>query len=362
MPRVDIVRESRIKRSVRVKQLEGLFDIAPSRKSGERWSVDFDLPEDWNIGLIVGPSGSGKSTVARCLFRDSLVERWAWPKDQSVLDGFSESLGVKEIVAMLSSVGFSSPPSWLRPYDVLSNGERFRVDMARTLAECPDMAVVDEFTSVVDRRVAKIGSCAIAKTVRKRNQKFVAVSCHYDIAEWLQPDWVYEPHVNRFARDCLQRPKIKLQIERVHHSAWRIFSKHHYLSSALNPGAICFGAFFEGDLCAFSAWLHFLHAKRRNVKREHRTVTLPEYQGVGIGNALSDCVASYWKARGFGAISTTSHPAMIAARMKSPNWKCTRAPSFSGGKGPGMDKLSRSRATRRLTAGFEYIGPPMRIK
>ena len=87
----------------------------------------------------------------------------------------------------MSSVGFSSPPSWVRPYHVLSNGEQFRVDIARTLSEKPQLAIVDEFTSVVDRTVAQIGSSAIQKTVRRRGQKFIAVSCHYDIVKWLEP-------------------------------------------------------------------------------------------------------------------------------------------------------------------------------
>lgn len=66
-------------------------------------------------------------------------------------------MGIKDIVGLLSSVGFSSPPSWVRPFRVLSTGEQFRVTMARTLAEMPDLAVVDEFTSVVDRTVARPG-------------------------------------------------------------------------------------------------------------------------------------------------------------------------------------------------------------
>jgi ABC-type ATPase with predicted acetyltransferase domain len=81
----------------------------------------------------------------------------------------------------------------LRPFRVLSNGEQFRVTIARALAEQPELLVFDEFTSVVDRNVAKVASAAIAKAVRRRKQKFIAVSCHHDIIEWLQPDWIYEP-------------------------------------------------------------------------------------------------------------------------------------------------------------------------
>lgn len=49
----------------------------------------------------------------------------------------------------------------------------------------------DEFTSVINREVAQIGSYAVQKTIRKNNKKFIAISCHYDIIEWLEPDWTF---------------------------------------------------------------------------------------------------------------------------------------------------------------------------
>ncbi len=82
-------------------------------------------------------------------------------------------MAIKEITALLSSVGFSSPLAWLRPFEGLSIGERFRVTMARALAETRDLTVIDELTSVVDRTVAQIGSAAIAKTVRRRQPRNV---------------------------------------------------------------------------------------------------------------------------------------------------------------------------------------------
>ena len=159
-------------------QMLGIFDVPPSERSIETWQVNFDLPQEWNIGLIVGPSGSGKTTVARELFGDYIVKDWQWSQNKSILDDFPKDMSIKEITDLLSSVGFSSPPSWVRPFHVLSNGEQFRVNMARTLAESKELSVVDEFTSVIDRTVAQIGSAAIAKTVRRRKQKFIAVSCH----------------------------------------------------------------------------------------------------------------------------------------------------------------------------------------
>lgn len=98
---------------------------------------------------------------------------------------------VADIEKMFYSVGFGSVPSWLKPYSVLSTGEKMRVDLARAMLE-RDFIVFDEFTSVVDRQVAQTASLAINKAVRKTNKKFIAVSCNYDILDWLQPDWVFD--------------------------------------------------------------------------------------------------------------------------------------------------------------------------
>ncbi|MHB0967405.1 MAG: ABC transporter ATP-binding protein [Bellilinea sp.] len=361
-----IVREVQIQRTARVMQMEGMFDVPPSQRSAEEWTINLSLPDQWNVGLIVGPSGSGKTTVARELFGESIVSGWDWPTDKSILDGFPSEMSIKEIIELLSSVGFSSPPSWVRPFRVLSNGEQFRVNMARTLAENKDIALVDEFTSVVDRTVAQIGSAAIQKTVRRRNQKFIAVSCHYDIVDWLEPDWVFQPHTGEFllGRSLRQRQKIELEIKRVDSSAWKLFRKHHYLDTNLNTSAVCFVAYWNDAPVAFTAVLHFPHPKDATIKREHRTVCLPDYQGVGIGNAMSAYIGSICKGNGMRFMSQTSHPAMIRARAASKNWKMIAKPNRSSKAMPkGRGGLGKAKGdsdvAMRLRATFEYIGPAL---
>jgi energy-coupling factor transporter ATP-binding protein EcfA2 len=354
-----IERSSEIIRSGRVLQLEGMFDVPPTENSKLEWNVTLPLHEkEWNVGLIVGPSGCGKSTIAKEMFGDAYIQGYKWDERKALIDCFPLEMSVKDITLLLSSVGFSSPPSWLRPFGVLSNGEQFRANIARTLAENPDMAVIDEFTSVIDRTVAKIGSTAIQKTVRKRNGKFIAVSCHYDIEEWLDPDWVYEPATGKFSWRLLRhRPPIQLQICRVPSSCWKIFSKHHYLTANLNPTAVCFGAFVEGQLVAFDAWLPFFgKLSYGKARRGHRTVCLPDFQGVGIGNALFEQCSSMWRGLGYRVFSGTGHPAEIAKRIKSPNWKMTRAPARTA---KGKHTIDKTRSSNRYMASFEHIGKHM---
>src|SRR6266849_6237858 len=81
------------------------------------------------------------------------------------------------------------------------------------------------------------------------------------------------------------RPTIALRVVRCQASAWPIFREHHYLSQGLSHAAVCFLASVEEKPVAFSAWVN--QFTRKGGKREHRTVTLPDYQGVGIGHAVS---------------------------------------------------------------------------
>jgi ABC-type Mn2+/Zn2+ transport system ATPase subunit len=354
--------ESPIAASPRVQQIQGMFDLAPEKASRLTWDVSLPLEErPWSIGLITGPSGCGKSTIARHLWPDAVrrQDSLEWLAGRSILDSFPGQLAIKDIVALLSSVGFSSPPAWLRPYSVLSTGQQFRVTLARLLAESLALGertpvVFDEYSSVVDRTVAQVGSAAVARTVRAGALQFVAVTCHDDVIDWLQPDWVYLPHESCFAWRSLQRrPAIALEVVRCQASAWRLFAPHHYLSASLNRSAVCFLATWNGRPVVFSAWLPFL-GKGPPTRREHRTVTLPDYQGAGLGNAVSVLVASMWKALGYRATSTTTHPAMMRSRLRSPHWRMHRAPALAARR-----EVKLKHAVTRLTAGFEYVGPPL---
>ena len=347
-------------RSPRVKQLEMLFDAPAGEKLSRTWKAHLPLDDQaWNIGLIVGPSGAGKTTVARHLFGE-LLQTPVWD-DGPLVDGFPE-MGIKEITGLLSSVGLGSIPAWLRPYETLSTGERFRADVARTLAEHPDLAVVDEWTSTVDRQVAKVTSAAAAKTVRRSGQRLVAVTCHYDIIDWLQPDWVYEPHAETFAwRSVQPRPAVDVEVREISHSAWKVFRHHHYLSANLTPGSTCYGGFVDGECVAFAAVAGFPHRspKARLIRRVRRLVVLPDWQGLGIGTRMEEFLAEHYCAQGYRFRSLVVHPGLVRYYLRSPRWRCTDRPGYisrQSGKRANRE-LAKHQADLRmmLVWGFEYV-------
>lgn len=356
MPTIDLVVESETSTSVRARQVCSMFDCPPSEKCRLEWKCEFPIEEqDWSVGLIVGPSGSGKSSIMRHVFGEMPLLEWS---AKSVVDDFDKRFSVEKIAEVCSAVGFNTIPAWMRPHAVLSNGEKFRVDLARRLLEIPDPIVVDEFTSVVDRQVAQIGSHAVQKYVRRNNRKFVAVTCHYDVIDWLQPDWVLDAATRSFTRRSLQRrPSVECTIGRVPYAAWSLFAPYHYLTAELNKSARCFGLWVGGKLAAFAGVLHFPHPTERGIKRLSRLVTLPDFQGLGLAFVLSDAVGAALKASGFRFRSYPAHPSLVRAFDQSSKWSMKKAPgkhSQAGGTTSAVGGFGG-----RPCAVFEYVGPAM---
>lgn len=363
MPRIDLVVQTNIVNSPRVMQLSGMFDVPLKDKLSKEWHLEVPLDErDWNIGLIVGPSGSGKTRIAHELFPDQVDVPLQWGQP-SVIDDFSAQNTITEITDAVSAVGFNSIPSWMLPFHHLSNGQQFRVTLARRLLELESPVVVDEFSSVVDRQVAQIASHAVQKWARKTKKKFVAVTCHYDVLDWLQPDWVIDASTPAFDWRSLQRhPPLELVIGQVPYAAWKLFAPYHYLTNQLSNAARCFGLWVNGELAGFQGILHLPHPRRKNIKRLSRSVILPDYQGMGLIHVMGDFIGSAYKAIGYELRSYPAHPAYVRAKDKSPKWQMTKKP---GRFLPSQKTSVKSTLSSGVNAGFggrpnavfRYVGP-----
>jgi len=363
MPELELTLTCPVYDSFRVRQAAGMFDVPIQQKAVQRIRVQRpELSWAWRVGLIVGPSGSGKSQLARHLFGPAVCQQPVWPQDRAVIDCFGDR-PIHEITGLLTSVGFGSPPSWIKPYHVLSTGERFRCDLARALAEAnaqtldtaPPLVVFDEFTSVVDRNVARIASAAIRRAIDKGliRCRFVAVTCHYDVTDWLQPDWLLDLADGAFQRGCLQRPPIELAIFRCARSAWRAFAPHHYLSGRLNPMAQCYLAVWNETAVSFCAVLPI--PGRKQHWRISRLVVLPDFQGVGIGAAVLEATAELYRTWGRRLSITASHPAILGHLRRSRHWRIT-AVRKTGSK-PVQRGLPKYRGSfGRAVVSAEFLG------
>lgn len=336
--------------SYRAARVKSLFNC----ESGANFELDVEIPVeprgDWKLGVVVGPSGSGKSSIGR-----HLADAWgagatiydpAWPEGEPIVDVIAPGGKFDEVTAALSAVGLGSVPTWLRPYAALSNGERFRASLGRLLAEAPEFAVVDEFSSVVDRHIAQIGAMAFAKAWRRTSGRTVLLSCHYDILDWLEPDWVLDTKTGQFHRGWLQRrPRFDLEVWQTDWRYWHLFEPHHYLKVAKMVAATCYVGTVDGEPVT-----HLAVSTRPGMveARACRLVVMPEWQGAGVGLRFLNEIASRW-ARGDNRFSKpmpvlfhTSHPGLCAALRRSKGWHQIGCMMYGGNKAKSRASILKS--------------------
>lgn len=358
----DLVLETNIVQDDITAEIEKIFDYDCSSGVVQEHIKIPTFPTEYQIGLIVGGSGTGKSTILNRCFGSE--EKIVWDENKSIASHFES---FSDASNRFGAVGLNSIPTWLKPYHVLSNGEKFRADLARRLK---DGAVIDEFTSVVNREVAMSCSISISKYIRKNNIKNVTfASCHDDIIQYLQPDWVYNTDTHEFySGRYLCRPKINLEIHACRREVWSMFRKYHYLSGKLNNTSICYMATINDSPVAFLALITFPGQGLKHAYREHRLVVLPDYQGMGIGNKFSETIAQAYIEHGCQYFCKTSNPRIGDHRDNSPLWRGTaknhlaRTDYITPDGKPRLNKYfatSKERVeyhSHRVCFSHEYIG------
>lgn len=363
--------------SYRSARVRSLFNVDESQ--GSSHTVDISLPIDerpWQIGAVIGPSGSGKTTLGGLLFDGGRLHKgFDWSPTAPIIDEIGAGLDFNDVTGALASVGLGSVPSWLRPFHVLSMGEQFRAGMARLLIEQPKELIIDEFTSVIDRQIAQVGASAFAKAWRRTDGKVIVLSCHYDIVDWLCPDWVLDTGYWDFKwRELRRRPDIQLDIyETSAQGAWKFFKQHHYLDLKAPIAATYYVAESGGVPVA-----HIAVSTSAGLKsaRLTRLVVLPEWQGAGVGMKFMEYVAARWLAgenrysKRMTGIIHTSHPGLVLALRRSKKWVVTGQQMGGGDRGKSMATLNKSAKaagavgyTRsgygghlRAVSAFRYIG------
>lgn len=321
-------------------------------------SFPIPLIREEGVTLIVGTSGSGKGTILK---KALLTSNPIFDKDTPIIDNFSSPENGERF---LIAAGLRTIPAWKRPISQLSNGERHRAEIAMLMDQ--GVWVFDEFTSVVDRDTARSLCVGMMKAYKRFSiKRAVFASCHRDIIPWLQPDFVYDSDVKKYAvRGCLCRPKLRISVSPCDtKEVWEIFRRHHYLSSKINPAASSWVATVNGSPLAFTSVLAFPSGSLKNAYREHRTVVLPEFQGMGLGNELSETVANHIVSEGYRYFSKTAHPAMGEHRNKSSLWRPTsknaKARKDYRAEISSKDCLDKMRHSVRTCYSHEYLGDPL---
>lgn len=336
------------------------FDIQNKEETSVSIPMDLSLSKnfDWNIGVILGGSGSGKTTILKKI---GDVRNVNFDLEKPLISNF-DWLEPKEATLVLTSMGLSSVPTWLRPFHTLSNGEQYRATLAFLVASAKngEVILIDEYTSVVDRDVAKAMSFALQKYIRRENKRIILASCHYDILEWLMPDWTCSPQKGGALERCEYlrqgRPQIELSVSRVEPKTWDLFKKHHYLTENSNISYIYLLFEWNKKPVAISVIGRQIGRGVNNAYRGSRMVVIPDFQGMGLGSSLSNFVGGICKKNGNRYFTKTINPALGEWRNKRIDiWK----PSAFNGKlriKSNVEKNVYTSIKLRPSYCHEYIG------
>ncbi len=356
MPRVDFVNRTAIRPSFRLRQIEGLFGLSIPTCQEQRFTAE--LPEHeaaWQVGAIVGHSGSGKSSLAAAAFGNCRLAPAAWSDEAALIDGF-EPGPIHHITRGLAAVGLGHVTAWIRPVKSLSQGERFRADLARALLSGQPCVVIDEFASALDAVSAKLCAAAVARAVRSGRfvRQMVVVTHRRELPEWLAADWWFDCTTTRLFQAERPARRLAFEIRRARQGLWNAFAEFHYLDRRLSPFCQAFVALWQNRPAAFCGVLHA--AGYRDRKRISRLVVRPEFQGLGLGTALLNAVAQHFHAAGQRVSLTTSHPALVAVLRRGRGWQLQAVDVL--GKRPQRSRGITATSWGRPVARGEYTGPP----
>jgi hypothetical protein len=266
-------------------------------------------------------------------------------------------------------VGLTSVPCWVRPVKTLSNGQKARVLAAVALSSEMQTVIIDEWTSVVDRASAKIMSHCVSKFAKKTGKQIILLSCHYDVVEWIDPDWIVDCNLQKFIDRRLLRTEerkrteqLQFEIRECTRLEWKRFSKYHYLSDDLPKGRRYFFGLYHGvNQIGFLCFANYTPVKPGTVPIFHsnRLVIHPDFCGLGVGIKFVNFCSDYLKQKyGYRIMAKFSSVSMYRARIKDNKWRLINISRLIKGAPKVGSKMERKTGFREYvkTWSFEYIG------
>ena len=145
---------------------------------------------------------------------------------------------------------------------------------------------------------------------------------------------------------------------------WSIFGfdKHHYLTEKQNKGARVFVALWNERPIALCSILAFPNRNFKNAWRGHRLVVLPDFQGLGIGVAMSEWVGEKMLEENKRYFCKTANIKLGDKRNKSLKWRGTtkngkKRKDYGVGSTKNQTKFNNlEKHIDRVCYSHEYIG------
>jgi len=179
--------------SANVLEVANMFGLGASRNRPVKVLDQLEISiHPGQVVYITGGSGAGKSVLLG-LLKDRIpdavdLSEQLWPDDKPVVDCFDDSLD--QALYWLSMAGLSDAFAIVRRPHELSDGQRYRLQLALALAKKPPAICIDEFCNRLDRITAAVVAHNVRKFADRFATTFIVATSHDDLLEDLCPDVV----------------------------------------------------------------------------------------------------------------------------------------------------------------------------
>ncbi|MEN7436454.1 hypothetical protein AAGV27_15010 [Bacillus velezensis] len=177
--------------SKRVLEISDAFGVGINESHKHVIIENLTIPE-FQIMYLTGMSGSGKTSMLNYFkeeysFTEPDIE---FDSEKPIIDTIGKD--TENALFLLNLVGLGEAFLYIKPYKVLSDGQKYRYKIAKIIESGQKVWCIDEFCSFLDRTTAKIVAFNTQKIARKLGVKLIVATAHDDLKNYIQADYVFD--------------------------------------------------------------------------------------------------------------------------------------------------------------------------
>ena len=190
---INVSFNTRVNKTIRTLEIAESFGLGLDEKA---WTLYDNLELDIERGDVVyvtGQSDSGKSVVLRELQRlmadagqrVASIDDFVFADDTNVIDQLGKT--TSDALGLLSMAGLNDAYLFVRKPSEMSDGQKYRLKIAKLIESGADVWVADEFGAVLDRVTAQVVASNLQRAARAVGATVIVATTHEDLKNALRP-------------------------------------------------------------------------------------------------------------------------------------------------------------------------------